>query len=287
MVIIQKRVGQLGNQLFAIAHFAAAAIEHDYKVVYPCFQDSLDHFPKINSNNNLKVFHAGPRLNRLIHRGFKLLRLVIPKSPWHQCYFAEDAPCVDIGSPEFVKKARKKLIACEGGYWLFEDSSSLMKHHHQIIDLFQPNKATENRIQDFINCHHLDRNIVMVGFHIRRSDYRTYRNGEYFYDDAAWKTWIQQARLTFGSSSRRFVGVIFSDEDMSALVGSANDLIISQGNMFDDLCLMSRCHYLLGPPSSFSGWASFVGRVPLLALVNRDVEINRNAFETDRQPGIF
>ena len=54
MVIIQKRVGQLGNQLFAIAHFTAAAIENDYRVLCPCFEHRLGEFPNININRNLK-----------------------------------------------------------------------------------------------------------------------------------------------------------------------------------------------------------------------------------------
>ena len=79
MVIIQKRVGQLGNQLFAIAHFTAAAIENDYRVLCPCFEHCLGEFPNINTNRNLKVLRAGRRTNRLVHGFFKFLRLGVPE----------------------------------------------------------------------------------------------------------------------------------------------------------------------------------------------------------------
>ena len=40
MIIIPKRIGQLGNQLFHIAHFAASSIEHSYAVRYCNFGSS-------------------------------------------------------------------------------------------------------------------------------------------------------------------------------------------------------------------------------------------------------
>jgi hypothetical protein len=36
------------------------------------------------------------------------------------------------------------------------------------------------------------------------------------------------------------------------------------GTMGEDLHLLSQCDYLIGPPSSYSAWASYRGRVPLL-----------------------
>lgn len=277
MVIIQKRVGQLGNQLFAIAHFIASAIENNYWVLCPCFQYPLHQFPNINNNQKLRVIQSGRKLNRLVHTFFKLLRLTVPNSPWHRCYLAEGLPFVDLGSPEFAAVARKKIVACEG--FGFRDAESVMKHHRLIAELFRPNKASQEEVQRFINKNRLDRGVVIVGFHIRRTDYRAYRNGEYYYDDAAWLSWIGQARVLFGSDSKRFAGVVFSDEDVSALVNSANDLIRAPGGAYEDLYMLSRCHYIIGPPSTFSGWASFTGRVPLFCLTKADVQIEPASFQ--------
>ena len=55
MIIAPRRIGQLGNQLFAIAHFAAAAIVHKVEVRYPCFEYSLENFPDINSHSLLRI----------------------------------------------------------------------------------------------------------------------------------------------------------------------------------------------------------------------------------------
>jgi hypothetical protein len=271
MVIIQKRVGQLGNQLFAIAHFTAAAIENDYRVLCPCFEYPLDEFPNINSNRNLKVIRSGHRMNRLVHGCFKFLRLTIPNSPWHRCYLAEGLPSVNVGSPEFVAEARKKIVACEG--FGFRDGENVIKHRQLIMELLRQGEATERKVQEFISDNRLDQNVVLVGFHVRRTDYRTYRNGEYCYDDATWLSWIREARAVFGSGGKRFVGIICSDEDASGLINSADDVIRGPGRVYEDLCVLSKCHYIIGPPSTFSSWASFTGRVPLLHMTKPDMQV--------------
>jgi hypothetical protein len=277
MVIVQKRVGQLCNQLFAIAHFAAAAIENDYWVLYPCFEYPLDQFPKINTNPKLKVIRSGRSMNRMVHGFFKFLRLTVPNSPWHRCYLAEGLPFVNMGSPEFVAAAKKKIVACEG--WGFRDGESVTKHHSLIAELFRPSKTTEVKVQEFISEKRLDQNVVVVGFHVRRTDYRTFRNGEYYYDDVAWLSWIRQARSAFDSNAKRFVGVIFSDEDVSALVNSANELIGALGGIYEDLCLLAKCDYIIGPPSTFSAWASFIGQVPLLHMTKADMQVIPSLFQ--------
>src|ERR1700722_4203893 len=106
MVIIQKRVGQLGNQLFTMAHFAAAAVEHDYRVVFPCFEHPLKYFPNINSDRRFRVLQSSDKMNRTLHRSLKLLRILAGKSPWHECHLAEGSPFMDIGDEDFAVKAR-------------------------------------------------------------------------------------------------------------------------------------------------------------------------------------
>ena len=43
---------------------------------------------------------------------------------------------------------------------------------------------------------------------------------------------------------------------------------------------MSLCDYIIGPPSTFSGWASFMGRVPRLQLKSRDQAVRLEDFVT-------
>lgn len=58
---------------------------------------------------------------------------------------------------------------------------------------------------------------------------------------------------------------IFSDENA---VRSAED----------DQTLMSQCDYIIGPPSTFSTWASFMGKVPLLHLYSAGQKVKLSEF---------
>jgi len=56
--------------------------------------------------------------------------------------------------------------------------------------------------------------------------------------------------------------IVFSDDH----VVFTRDLIISQNPWYIDQHLMTRCDYLIGPPSTFTLWASYVGKVPFFQI---------------------
>ena len=42
-----------------------------------------------------------------------------------------------------------------------------------------------------------------------------------------------------------------------------------------DLCMMSMSDLIIGPPSSFSGWASFIGHVPKFYVMSKNSTFNK------------
>ena len=45
------------------------------------------------------------------------------------------------------------------------------------------------------------------------------------------------------------------------------------GQLVEDMYALAECDYLVGPPSTFTGWASFYGNVPICQLKSADMEI--------------
>jgi hypothetical protein len=264
MVIIPNRVGQLGNQLFHLAHFAASAIENDFKVVFASFEFPLDYFPKLNSNKQLKVLRAKAVKNKWQYRFARLLRLTISTSPWHECLVSLEPPHLDTGSVDFVRKAKKKILFCEG--FAFRDPKNLAKHFEGVVDLLDYNAATKNEVSQFFLSKGIAEDDFVVGFHVRRADYREYEGGKYFIEDEQWISIIQLVREQVSASGNRFIGIIFSNENVGFLTKSRDDLILGLGGMLTDLAMMARCNLIIAPPSTYSGWASFSGRVPLLHI---------------------
>ncbi len=188
----------------------------------------------------------------------------------------EEGAIYDLNSPEFEEIARKPIVVCEG--FAFRAIESVAHNYEWLQSLFRMHPRIAQSVSGFEESNKLVGKTV-VGFHVRRGDYRSYRGGEFFYDDACWLKWIEQARGLFGSEENKFVGVLFSNEDIEQLVASGPDLISAPGDMYEDLLMLQRCHKIIGPPSTFSGWASFISGVPMQPLVSRSENIREEQFK--------
>lgn len=104
---------------------------------------------------------------------------------------------------------------------------------------------------------------VIVGIHKRRGDYKIWQGGRYYYQDETYNRVMNEMTLCMNGRPVRFE--IFSDENS---VRAAEE----------DQHLMAQCDYLIGPPSTFSAWASFMGKTPLLHLMTADQEVRLEDF---------
>ena len=50
------------------------------------------------------------------------------------------------------------------------------------------------------------------------------------------------------------------------------------GRAVEDQWMMSQCDYLMGPPSTFSAWASFMGKVPIARMWSTEYRIKVDDF---------
>ncbi len=102
--------------------------------------------------------------------------------------------------------------------------------------------------------------MAVVGVHIRRGDYRTWQNGKYFFADEVYQQYLLEMTSQLKQIHKEPFFVIFSNEDIS--IKEQDNVVISRNEWFVDQFLMSQCDYLIGPPSTFSLWASYSGKVP-------------------------
>jgi hypothetical protein len=61
---------------------------------------------------------------------------------------------------------------------------------------------------------------------------------------------------------------VCSDEGVAADAFPGLRVEPGVGTILEDLCSLARCDLLIGPPSTFSAWASYYGRVPLYSMVD-------------------
>ena len=67
--------------------------------------------------------------------------------------------------------------------------------------------------------------------------------------------------------------IIFSNES-SSFDETSNNIYISQNAWYVDHHLMSQCDYLIGPPSTFTMWASYIGKVKYFHMKDNSGKIN-------------
>jgi len=232
-MIINKKVGQLGNRIFYFAHCIATAIETGDTVCNLAFDEYAKYF-KTTGND---LFCRYPP-KRSIYP-FGLLRKIL-------YYFSR-------GTNKFnLEDINDALI---------------QKHSDEIKRYFEPVDSIQTNVKRLIDKSRKQGDIL-IGLHIRRGDYKKYCGGKYYYSIKDYTTKMHDAER------------LFNGKRVSFLICS-NNIWRSNGNLFDghsitfgthhlveDMYSLAQCDYIIGPPSTYSMWASFYGNVPIYIIKN-------------------
>ncbi|MGZ3884968.1 MAG: alpha-1,2-fucosyltransferase [Bacteroidia bacterium] len=124
----------------------------------------------------------------------------------------------------------------------------------------------------------LDPKRINIAVHVRRGDYKTWQNGKYYYADDTYLRAIDQV-LNFVKGDCKIL--VFSNDpalNKTAYQSKYSNIYISKLDERSDHYLMSLCQYIIGPPSSFSMWASYIGNTKLCHLHSEQETIGENSF---------
>ncbi|HEY9257253.1 alpha-1,2-fucosyltransferase, partial [Chitinophaga sp.] len=103
---------------------------------------------------------------------------------------------------------------------------------------------------------------LLIAVHIRRGDYKEFLDGKYFYDDAVYIRKIQELLAILDKEYKLIIFTNDAELNEAVYRNQFSNVIVSRNNVKTDHYLMSQCDYILGPPSTFSLWASFMGDRP-------------------------
>lgn len=272
MMIIGRKVGRLGNRLFLHAHLLAAAEEYGVELWNPAFAEYASLFP--NTEKDLwcrypvkaglsvapsgwkrrlavqSIYWSGSLANRLgcDLPGIKVLRL------------GAEEHC-DLGADEFATLVSERHVLLQG--WLFRSEHLLTKHAEKVRRYFEIDSETQSRVKSRMTTIRSQADIV-VGVHIRHGDYATYLDGKYYYPASHYASMMR--RIAEQLSPRRVSFLVcgngeLHERDFRGLTVSCKD-----HGLLEDLYSFAEVDFLVGPPSTFTGWASFYGNVPLYWL---------------------
>ena len=171
-----------------------------------------------------------------------------------------------------------KLFGCTKGWSTRTDTRYLAQTKKELQRIFRPKDSIMNKAEEIIGKIKQTSDIV-VGVHIRRGDYSTWNDGRFYYELEDYyqfmlrvKELYQGQRVSFFiSSNEDFELDIFTDCDCHRFGQESSGAIL-------DLYSLSICDLIIGPVSSFSRWASFIGEVPLCFLETKDQEFTKDSF---------
>jgi hypothetical protein len=120
---------------------------------------------------------------------------------------------------------------------------------------------------------------MVVGVHIRRGDYATWNDGRFFFSlEEYHQLMVRVAQLY---SDRRVAFFISSNEAFSPDIFEGchcRRFGSEPSGAVLDLYTLSLCDRIIGPFSSYSRWASFIGEVPLCFLESKDQQFSEDSF---------
>lgn len=174
---------------------------------------------------------------------------------------------------------KRRLIIAQGWYARWYDL--FLKYKSEIISLFQFDdivKVAPNQLLAAVPSDH-----IRLGLHIRRGDYKTWKNGRFFYSDEQYITQIQHFQALHPNQSLHvFLCGNDPDLDESSFRRALPDIKITfaKGNPAEDLYLLSQCHWLMGAPSTFTLVASMYHDVPLYWIKEAEKNFTLDDFKT-------
>ena len=282
MIVIARNYGQLGNRLFLYAHLMGAACEYGTSVANPCFAEYAHLFPRTASDlwcrfpatareaNSSSPISSSPIssspslrrrqwLSQSVYLGTRALKTVgLSRYPFHVVRLRGETEC-DLESDAFAKLARQgRAVLVQG--WLFRSERLLRKHAVAIREHFQILPEHRDNVDQAISTirGHGD---VVVGVHIRHGDYATHLGGKYFYSVS---DYAQAMRSVVGQfPGKRVVFMVCSNAEMKGHEFEGLNVHFGPGHIVEDIYSFAECDLLIGPPSTYTKWASFYGDVPL------------------------
>ena len=259
MILLVSNEGQMCNQLIALASAYALGIEYCEEVICPLFDEKLRNYFMFESSDEMvkvKLYHSA---------FFSIVNVLVKK-----------------GLPSIKYKEHKYDVRKQGDCqfflnWTIKDSIIFVKHQEEIRRFFAFKEEIYNYPKQII---YHEKDEVLIGVHMRRGDYKDFNNGIWYYTDEEYIHWMENL-----SKDRNVKFFLASNEEIATekYIKAGLNICQLEGNGAQDLCSLSMCDFIMGPPSTFSWWASMYGEKPRLILENAKTNYNWSDFKTLEQ----
>jgi len=282
MLIISAKSGQLGNRLLLFANFIAFAIENNLTILNPAFEEYAEFFESTSKDilccyptNSLSI--PGNKLLRKLY--YQLNRHLVESGKFNTLTIKRDKT-FNWTNSNIVNELKSGSTNFFQGWlfrdgWFVDDLPVLRKHREKICSYFQPLNKYKLNIKKLIS-HVRSQADIVIGVHIRHGDYQQHHNGLYFYSIEEYLKVMKLAKNLFPHKKITFL--VCSNQKQQESYFQGLSYIYGNNHIIEDMYSLSKCDYIIGPPSSYTMWASFYGEKPLYMIRNINKELKIEDF---------
>lgn len=282
-VIISAKAGRLGNRLFLSAYFMANALRHGYRIMNPALGEYAECFEGSAGDPWCGFPRAGATWEPEFASQCREVILMVSSAVSGVMH----GRSVDIRSTADASDAVYDLngegyreLLDRGGFffakgWKFRDDVNLVRYRRIIADYFTPVPAIREKAENVVLRARLSGSPV-IGIHIRQGDYRGWKGGAHYFETSQYAHWMRE--VTALNSGEKPTFLICSSDPVDLREFGHLPVVEGPGEVVADLHALSLCDAIMGPPSTFSAWASYCGSVPLCMLQNHGQEISKFDF---------
>lgn len=270
MLVIYASGDRSGNQFVAAAMLIASAEEHKVPYYYTRFKPA-NKVKNLNSSFHcLRSFTPESdlflricnRIRRFPACILKLFRLEF----WY-----EPEGVAEQYIDKFIQAASDSALHM-WDMWHYTDFKALAKHQDKVRQRLRLKDEYMNAARRVVEKARTPES-VLIGVHIRRTDYKAWQEGRFYFSTEQYREWMRQC---VQASPKPVHFIICSDErfDEAAFSNGFAHVSFSHESVVTDMAVLSLCDYIMGPPSTFSGFASFLGKAPKFSLTSYSAEIS-------------
>jgi hypothetical protein len=291
-MLLSKKTGQLGNRLTVYAHCLAAAREREYHFLNPAFCEYAPFFVGPRASIAAADAMPGAQLSlptmraraaayiaaRIAYKSAKVLKYVA----CGRIAVSRARNEVHLDLREVIEGAEShgcRYLVLQGYH--FRHNPWFARHDAFIREFLDAAEPWRSEGRDAVARLRASCDSV-VGIHIRHGDYRQHLGGRFFWEVPRYVALMRRMVDLLSPARVGFIvcsNAVHGEQDFAGLTWSPGP-----GHLVSDQQALASCDWILGPPSSFSSWAAYVGRSRLLRLEDPEHAFTLQEFQSLQTP---
>lgn len=287
MILLLDKPNQLCNKIWSQAPLIAFCLAEGGEMIIPSFGSYSPLFDNLNKKKNIHFSANKDRIYPVLLSGMVKCLKIIPEFLLNRFNVYLD-PDRTVKQSYFRSLVRdKKKILLFSGWNRAAFNQQMQKYHHKLREIYLPNSVSKAKVDQemaFISAKYE----LIIGVHIRRGDYRKWQNGKYYFDNVVFRQYMEQLGSEIENRGLKCCFLICANEPVYlADLKPFQVFQITKANVIEDLYALSLCDLILGPPSTFSMWASFYGKKPIYFMRERGAKLTLTDFKVIAAQNVF